>query len=205
MFADYTFEITTSPGANSLTSTIPFQDATNSASVNTMTEYIQMSPAISVADRLPILLFYASKLQNTTVSNQANIAPVFTKHEHNDQCSPSSGYTVVNSLVFQMPICSSFIFGWNEFCLHHHWNSIILWQLEQWHRKIPAAISMTALLTEIQNYVLPYGSLGPTGYDPYRSQSTGNGSHHWCFLSLEILRCLPWTHVVSSWWVPFEL
>ena len=41
-------------------------------------------------------------------------------------------------------------------------------------------------------------------YDPYRFQSTGNGSHHWIFYSLEILRCVPRTQVVSSWWVPFE-
>ena len=25
-----------------------------------------------------------------------------------------------------------------------------------------------------------YGSLEPMGHDPYGSQSTGNGSHHWC-------------------------
>ena len=36
------------------------------------------------------------------------------------------------------------------------------------------------------------------------NQSTGNGSHHWFFYSLEILRCIPRTQVVSSWWVPFE-
>ena len=33
--------------------------------------------------------------------------------------------------------------------------------------------------SEIQNYLLPYGSLGPTDHDPHGSQSTGNGSHHW--------------------------
>ena len=36
---------------------------------------------------------------------------------------------------------------------------------------------------EIQNYLLSYESLGPTGHDPYGSQSTWNGSHHWCFYS----------------------
>ena len=29
--------------------------------------------------------------------------------------------------------------------------------------------------------LLPHGSLGPTGHNPYRSQGTGIGSHHWCF------------------------
>ena len=58
--------------------------------------------------------------------------------------------------------------------------------------------------TEIQNYLLPYGSRGsPTDYDPCGSPSTGNGSHHWCLCLLEILRRLPRTQVVSSWWVPF--
>ena len=52
--------------------------------------------------------------------------------------------------------------------------------------------------TEIQNYLLPYG------HDPYGSQSTGNGSHHWCFYLWEILRHIPWMQVVSSRWVPFE-
>ena len=57
---------------------------------------------------------------------------------------------------------------------------------------------------EIQNYLLPYGSLGPTGHDPYQPQSTGNGSHHWWFYSFEILKCVPRMQVVSSSWVPFE-
>ena len=60
------------------------------------------------------------------------------------------------------------------------------------------------LHSQIQNYLLGYGSLGPTGHDPYGSQSTGNGSHHWCFWSLEIFRCIPRMHVVGSPWVPFE-
>ena len=58
--------------------------------------------------------------------------------------------------------------------------------------------------SEIQNYLRPDGSLGPTDHDPYGSQSTGNGSHHWCFYLLEILICVPRTQVVSSWWVRFE-
>ena len=56
---------------------------------------------------------------------------------------------------------------------------------------------IAANVAEIQNYLLPYGSLGPTGHDPYGSESTGNGSHHWCFYSMEILRCIPRTQVVS--------
>ena len=43
--------------------------------------------------------------------------------------------------------------------------------------------------------------MGPTGHDPYGSQSTGNRSHHWWFYSLEILRCIPRMLVVTSWWV----
>ena len=50
-------------------------------------------------------------------------------------------------------------------------------------------------LAEIQNYLLIYGFLGPTGHDPYGFQSTGNGSHHQIFYSLEILRCVPRTQV----------
>ena len=63
---------------------------------------------------------------------------------------------------------------------------------------------MTKCIPEIQNYLLPYGYLGPTDHGPYGSQSTGNGSQHWCLYSLGILRCIPRTQVVSSWWVPFE-
>ena len=58
--------------------------------------------------------------------------------------------------------------------------------------------------SEIQNYWLPYGSLGPTGHDPYVSQHIGNGPHHWCFYSLGFLGFFPRMQVVSSWWVPFE-
>ena len=58
--------------------------------------------------------------------------------------------------------------------------------------------------TEIQNHLISYGSLESMNHDPYRSQSTRNGSHHWCFYSLEILRCVPRIQVVSSWWVPFQ-
>ena len=46
--------------------------------------------------------------------------------------------------------------------------------------------------------------LGSLGHDPYGSQSAGNGSHHWCFYSWEILRYVPRTQIVNSWWVPFE-
>ena len=46
--------------------------------------------------------------------------------------------------------------------------------------------------------------LGPMGHDPYGSKSTGNGSHHWCLYYLEILICVPRTHIDISWWVPFE-
>ena len=49
--------------------------------------------------------------------------------------------------------------------------------------------------SENQNYLLPYGSLGPTGNDPYVSRCTGNVPHHWCFYSLEILRWIPRMHV----------
>ena len=53
-------------------------------------------------------------------------------------------------------------------------------------------ISLTYMtFSEIYNYSLPCGSLGPTGHNPYGSQSTGDGSHHWCFYSLEILQCVP--------------
>ena len=57
----------------------------------------------------------------------------------------------------------------------------------------------------IQNYWFPYVSLGHMGHDPYGSQSTGNGSHHWYFYTLQILGCVPRTQVASSWWVPFEI
>ena len=40
-------------------------------------------------------------------------------------------------------------------------------------------ITLECTLSEIQNYWLPYGSLGPMGHDPYGSHSTGNGSYHW--------------------------
>ena len=53
--------------------------------------------------------------------------------------------------------------------------------------------SKLACNAEIQNYLLPDGSLGPTDHDPYGSQSTGNVSHHWCFYLLEILICVPRT------------
>ena len=43
------------------------------------------------------------------------------------------------------------------------------------------------ITAEIQNYLLPYGSLRPTDHGPYGSQSSVNGSHHWCFYTLEIL------------------
>ena len=56
--------------------------------------------------------------------------------------------------------------------------------------------------SEIQKYLLLYGSLGPTGHDPYGSQSTRNGSHHWCLYSLENLMCD--AGIISRWWVPFE-
>ena len=66
-------------------------------------------------------------------------------------------------------------------------------------------IGSGATYAEIQNYWLPYRSLGPMGHDPYASQNTGNGSHHWYFYTLEILGCVPRTQVVNSWWVPFEI
>ena len=58
--------------------------------------------------------------------------------------------------------------------------------------------------SEIQNYLLPHESLGPTSHDPYGSQSTGNGSHHWWFYSLKILRFIFRMQIVNSCWVPFE-
>ena len=42
---------------------------------------------------------------------------------------------------------------------------------------------------------------GTTGHDPYGSLSTGIGFHHWCFCSWEILRYIPRTQEVNSWWV----
>ena len=58
---------------------------------------------------------------------------------------------------------------------------------------------------QIQNYLLPNGSLGPTSHDHHGSQSTGNGSHHWCFYSLEILRCITRTQVVKQLMSPFRI
>ena len=57
------------------------------------------------------------------------------------------------------------------------------YQFIKWVWKIDFCISQGP--TEIKKYLLPYGSLGPTGHDPFESQSTRNGSHHWC-LSLFI-------------------
>ena len=53
------------------------------------------------------------------------------------------------------------------------------------------------MYTEIQNYLLPYGSMGPTDHVPYGSKSIGVFIH-W---KLE-KRCVPRTQVVR--WVPFE-
>ena len=74
---------------------------------------------------------------------------------------------------------------------------VILYQTKRWWGNL-------YVITEIQNYLLPDGSLGPTYHDPYGSQSTGNGCHHWYFYSLEILRCVPRMQIVIRRWVPFE-
>ena len=65
--------------------------------------------------------------------------------------------------------------------------------------------ALSILTPEIQNYWLPHGSVWSMGHDPYGSQSTGNGSHHWYFYTLENLGWVPRTQVVRSWWVPFEI
>ena len=86
------------------------------------------------------------------------------------------------------------------------WEANVIWNncLAPTSSFIITAVHDNGYMAEIQNYVLPYGSLGPTDHDPYGSQSTGNGSHHWCLYSLEILRCVPRMQVISRWGVPFE-
>ena len=53
--------------------------------------------------------------------------------------------------------------------------------LDGWNQSLLLQPSFAITSTEIQNDLLPYGSLGPTSHDPYGSKSTGNGSHHWYF------------------------
>ena len=53
--------------------------------------------------------------------------------------------------------------------------------LDGWNQALLLQPSFAITSTEIQNDLLPYGSLGPTSHDPYGSKSTGNGSHHWYF------------------------
>ena len=78
-------------------------------------------------------------------------------------------------------------------------SNVIDWILpEQLCLPLPCWAYYCGWSRQIQIYLLTYGSLGPTSHDPYGSQSTGNGSHHWCFYSLKIFRCVPRTQVVFS-------
>ena len=56
----------------------------------------------------------------------------------------------------------------------------------------------------IQRFKIIYFLKGPTGHDPYGSKNTWNGPHHWCIYSLKILRFIPRTQEVSSWWFPLS-
>ena len=58
-----------------------------------------------------------------------------------------------------------------------------------------ASSSINAFVCLSIHYLLLYGSLGPTGHDPYGSLNTENGSHNWCFYSLESLICFTRTQV----------
>ena len=90
---------------------------------------------------------------------------------------------------------------WLSHSLNHKyiqfmWNLCGIWQ----------ALSQYCRCRRFKFFLLPYGSLEPMCHDLYGSQRTGNGSHYWCFYSMEILRCIPRTQVVvNSWQVPFEL
>ena len=51
--------------------------------------------------------------------------------------------------------------------------------------------------SENQNHLLLHGSLRPMSHDPYGSQSTRNGSLHWCFY-------IPWwCHQMETFYWPF--
>ena len=52
-------------------------------------------------------------------------------------------------------------------------------------------MNFKSVATEIQNFLLPYGSLAPQGHDRYGSQNTGNGSHSLMFLFTENFKMRP--------------
>ena len=93
---------------------------------------------------------------------------------------------------------------WRLFCLGlNELSQVLSWEWRcSWSN---ADIRCSNYIWVINNFIACYGvtyirgftSLWPTDHDPYGSQSTDNGSHHWCLYSLEILRCVPRMQVVS--------
>ena len=70
-----------------------------------------------------------------------------------------------------------------KYTYYHIWNLSTWDEIIQNIRDLMPHQQLKSNKAGIQNYLLPYGSLGPTGHDSYWFQSTGIGSPITCWLA----------------------